>query len=132
MLDLNKKIFCIVLFFCSICITNIGMAQSALKVNSIEFKASYYKYKGVLIDVRTPLEYEEGHIEKSRNLDINSPEFMKEIDKIPRDQAIFVYCGIGVRSAKAANLLRKNGFKYVYDLDGGYEDLIKVGMRSVK
>ena len=108
------------------------MAQSALKVNSIEFKAQYYKYRGQLIDVRTPYEYADGHIENARNIDVSVASFDTEIDKLDKEQAVFIYCGIGIRSAKAAAILRKKGFKYVYDLDGGYKDLIKVGMRSVK
>lgn len=109
-----------------------SMAQSALKVNSIEFKAQYYKHRGQLIDVRTPYEYADGHIENARNIDVSVASFEAEIEKLDRDQAVFIYCGIGIRSAKAAAILRKKGFKYVYDLDGGYKDLVKVGMRSVK
>lgn len=109
-----------------------SMAQSALKVNSIEFKAQYYKHRGQLIDVRTPYEYADGHIENARNIDVSVASFEAEIEKLDRDQAVFIYCGIGIRSAKAAATLRKKGFKYVYDLDGGYKDLVKVGMRSVK
>lgn len=113
-------------------ISTFAIAQSALKVNSIEFKASYYKLKGVLVDVRTAHEYAEGHIENAKNIDVSKDDFAMQVDKLPREQAIFVYCGIGVRSAKAAAQLRKMGFKYVYDLDGGYEDLLKVGMRPAK
>lgn len=113
-------------------ISTLAPAQSALKVNSIEFKASYYKLKGVLVDVRTSHEYAEGHIENAKNIDVSKDDFATQVEKLPRDQAIFVYCGIGVRSAKAAAQLRKMGFKYVYDLDGGYEDLLKVGMRPAK
>jgi rhodanese-related sulfurtransferase len=113
-------------------ISTLAIAQSALKVNSIEFKASYYKLKGVLVDVRTAHEYAEGHIENAKNIDVSKDDFAMLVDKLPREQAIFVYCGIGVRSAKAAAQLRKMGFKYVYDLDGGYEDLLKVGMRPAK
>lgn len=109
-----------------------SFSQSALKVNSIEFKASYYKHKGVLLDVRTAYEYADGHIDNARNVDVSLATFEAEIDKLDRDQAVFLYCGVGIRSAKAATILRKKGFKYVYDLDGGYKDLIKVGMRSVK
>lgn len=109
-----------------------ALGQSALKVNSIEFKASYFKYKGVLLDVRTPLEYAEGHIENARNIDLSNSNFETEINKLDREQAVFVYCGIGVRSTKAAAMLRKKGFKHVFDLDGGYQDLVKVGMKSVK
>ncbi len=113
-------------------ISGIAISQSALKVNSIEFKASYFKYRGILLDVRTPSEYAEGHIENSRNIDISVGNFESEIDKLDKDQAIFVYCAIGVRSTKAANILRKKGFKHVFDLDGGYTDLVKVGLKSVK
>lgn len=107
-------------------------SQSALKVNSIEFKASYFKYRGNIIDVRTPFEYAEGHIENAKNIDVNSSSFDAEVDKLDKEQAVFVYCAIGVRSSKAANILRKKGFKHVYDLDGGYSDLIKVGMKNAK
>lgn len=82
--------------------------------------------------MRTPYEFADGHIENARNIDISVPGFEAEIDKLDRDQAIFVYCGVGIRSAKAAAILRKKGFKYVFDLDGGYKDLVKVGMRATK
>jgi rhodanese-related sulfurtransferase len=124
-----KNKFFISLF---ILLSSLAFSQSALKVNSIEFKASYFKYRGVLLDVRTPSEYNEGHIENARNLDFSASTFETEIDKLDREQTVFLYCAIGVRSTKAANLLRKKGFKHVFDLDGGYTDLIKVGMKSVK
>lgn len=113
-------------------VSNLAFSQSALKVNSIEFKASYFKYRGILLDVRTPLEFAEGHIENSKNIDISASNFESEIDKLDKDQTIFVYCAIGVRSTKAANILRKKGFKHVFDLDGGYSDLVKVGLKNVK
>ncbi len=124
-----KKIIYIVSFLLS---AIFSFGQSALKVNSIEFKASYYKYKGILIDVRTPYEFADGHIENAKNIDVSVASFEAEIDKLDRDQAVFVYCGVGIRSAKAAAILRKKGFKYVFDLDGGYKDLVKVGMRATK
>lgn len=126
--QMKNKIF-ISLF---ILMSSLAFSQSALKVNSIEFKASYFKYRGVLLDVRTPSEFADGHIENARNLDFSASNFESEIDKLDKEQTVFLYCAIGVRSTKAANLLRKKGFKHVFDLDGGYPDLIKVGMKSVK
>lgn len=126
--QMKNKIF-ISLF---ILLSSLAFSQSALKVNSIEFKASYFKYRGVLLDVRTPSEFADGHIENARNLDFSASNFEAEIDKLDKEQTVFLYCAIGVRSTKAANLLRKKGFKHVFDLDGGYPDLIKVGMKSVK
>ncbi len=125
-----KKIISL-LFIVFTCFS-ITYGQSALKVNSIEFKASYFKYRGVILDVRTAFEYGEGHIENAKNLDVNANGFDAEIDKLDKEHPIFVYCAIGVRSAKAAAILRKKGFKHVYDLDGGYQDLLKVGMKNAK
>lgn len=125
---MRNRIFIVVLVLFS----SFAFSQSALKVNSIEFKASYFKYRGILLDVRTPYEFNEGHIENAKNIDLSASNFESEIDKLDKDQVIFVYCAIGVRSTKAANMLRKKGFKHVFDLDGGYPDLVKVGMKNVK
>ena len=120
------------IFIVLILMSGLANSQSALKVNSIEFKASYFKYRGILLDVRTPMEFNEGHIENAKNIDISNSNFESELDKLDKDQTVFVYCAIGVRSTKAANLLRKKGFKHVFDLDGGYPDLVKVGMKTAK
>lgn len=125
---MKTRITLIILAFFSL----VAFGQSALKVNSIEFKASYFKYRGILLDVRTPLEFSEGHIENAKNIDISDALFESEIEKLDKNQTVFVYCAIGVRSSKAANILRKKGFKHVFDLDGGYPDLLKVGMKNVK
>jgi rhodanese-related sulfurtransferase len=125
---MKKVIVAILLMFTVVS----AISQSALKVNSIEFKASYFKYKGTILDVRTALEYAEGHIENAKNIDVSSSLFESEVEKLDKDQPIFVYCAIGVRSSKASSILRKKGFKHVFDLDGGYQDLLKVGMKNAK
>ena len=43
----------------------------------------------------------------------------KQLDK---NQPIIVYCAAGGRSAKASQMLKKNGFKVIYDLSGGYDN----------
>ncbi len=122
----------VLLAFSIILSSLLVMSQSALKVNSIEFKASYFKYRGTILDVRTAYEFAEGHIENAKNADVSAPTFDAEIEKLDKEQPVFVYCAIGVRSSKAATILRKKGFKHVYDLDGGYHDLLKVGMKNAK
>jgi rhodanese-related sulfurtransferase len=125
---MKKASIAIILLFTAL----TAISQSALKVNSIEFKASYFKYRGYILDVRTALEFAEGHIENAKNIDVSSTTFEAEIEKLDKDQPVFVYCAIGVRSSKAAAILRKKGFKHVFDLDGGYQDLLKVGMKNAK
>ena len=72
---------------------------------------------GVLLDVRTPEEYNEGHIPKSVNLPLHNiyrAEELFENKSIP----LFVYCRSGARSAQAAAELKDLGFSNVKDIGG--------------
>lgn len=73
----------------------------------------------VLLDVRSPQEFEEGHMQNAIN--IPTYEIRKRTEKIIKDKEtiIICYCTIGVRSKKAIKILRKLGYKNLYHLDGG-------------
>lgn len=73
----------------------------------------------VILDVRTPEEYAEGYIDKALNIDFYNPAFKSEVKKLDKTKSYFVYCKAGGRSASAAELMRKEGFSKVFDLDGG-------------
>jgi thioredoxin len=72
-----------------------------------------------LIDVRTPSEYAEGHLQGANNININNPDFIAQISKLDKSKSVFVYCRSGGRSAMAAQKLQEMGFEKVYDLQGG-------------
>lgn len=73
----------------------------------------------IIMDVRTPKEFNEGHIENAKNINWNAADFDSEISKLDKSKPVFVYCLAGGRSSLAANKLRSSGFKKVYELDGG-------------
>lgn len=73
----------------------------------------------VILDVRTPKEFAEGHIPHAQNIDFFGPVFERDINKLDRETLVLVYCQTGRRSEAAAQLLRKADFKKVYDLKGG-------------
>ncbi|MBQ4062096.1 MAG: rhodanese-like domain-containing protein [Christensenellaceae bacterium] len=71
----------------------------------------------VLLDVRTPQEYMEGHIPGSKNVPLQT------IDKVTsvaenKDTALYVYCHSGARSRQAANYLQHMGYTNVTDIGG--------------
>lgn len=74
----------------------------------------------LLLDVRTKEEYEEGHIPGAKNIDFLSDDFLIQVEQLPKDQSVYIYCRSGNRSARAADLMRKAGFRQLYDLQGGY------------
>ena len=78
----------------------------------------------VILDVRTPAEYNEGHVKGARNLDFNSPEFKTEIAKMDKNAAYKVYCKKGGRADKSKAAMREMGFNNVESL-GGVQDAAK-------
>jgi phage shock protein E len=77
----------------------------------------------VLIDVRTPEEYAEGHLDNAVNINWYDEDFVKQCKKVEKEKTIYVYCKKGGRSASAAELLTSSGYKNVIDLLGGYDAL---------
>jgi thioredoxin 1 len=73
----------------------------------------------VIIDVRTPEEYSQGHLLNAKNIDWNSNEFEKQMALVDTSQTIFIYCLSGGRSASAVSKIRSMGFSNIYELDGG-------------
>ena len=79
----------------------------------------------IILDVRTAEEYAEGHIKGAILIDQNKSDFVEQVKaKLPTDKAIAIYCRSGRRSANAANLLAKEGYKLV-NLKGGILAWIK-------
>ena len=98
------------------------MDHSAPKVEVLE-KPQYQALveKGyAVIDVRTPEEYEEGHIEGAQNIDVKSGAFVTEIEKLSKSDTLLVYCRSGRRSLYAAQVMVSFGFQKIYDLEGGF------------
>lgn len=72
-----------------------------------------------VLDVRTPGEFSGGHIAKSKNVDWNGGNFDKQVATLDKEQAVFVYCRSGGRSASAVSKLQSMGFAQIYELAGG-------------
>jgi len=73
-----------------------------------------------LVDVRTPEEFQQGHIEGANNIDFRQSDFEKNIAQLNKDQAVLVYCKSGGRSGRSMKAFKNLGFVEVYDLNGGY------------
>lgn len=73
----------------------------------------------VVLDVRTPAEFAEGHLAGAQLIDFQSPSFAADVAEIDRDLPIFVYCRSGNRSAQAVATMVELGFTDLTELDGG-------------
>ncbi len=91
----------------------------AKDVSVKEFKQLIEKGDGVLIDVRTPTEFNNGFIKGAKNINI-AANFETAIETLDKNQPVYVYCAAGGRSSRAMKTMHKKGFKAVYNLKGGY------------
>ena len=126
-MKVHKCLFFITLGLLATC----TFAQTPLSVDAFDQKLSTTP-QGQLIDVRTPAEYVQGHLPKSSNMDFKDPVFVQKIATLDKDKPVFVYCLSGGRSGQAAKLLAQNGFKEVYDMQGGYLKWSAANMPSEK
>ncbi|WP_066193008.1 MULTISPECIES: rhodanese-like domain-containing protein [Gracilibacillus] len=86
-------------------------------LSQADFREGYRKAQ--LIDVREPKEFDGGHILGARNIPLT--QLKQRLTELRKDQPIYLYCQNGSRSIRAALLLNKQGYKQLYQLDGGYK-----------
>lgn len=89
------------------------------ELNGDEFKEQIKQKEAVLIDVRTPAEFESGHLPHAKNIDLTDSDFQKRIRDFSKDQRLLLYCRTGSRSAVAAKLLTRKGYTDVAHLKNG-------------
>lgn len=96
-------------------------------VGADEFEKLWRENKYVVLDVRTPKEYDAGHIPGAVLLDFNAADFENNVAALDRDKVYLVHCAGGVRSAKACAKMRQLKFPYLYNLEGGLKSWEKAG-----
>ena len=82
------------------------------------------KEGAMIVDVRSPQEFREGHIDGA--ISIPEYEIKKEAEKrlMDKNKNIVVYCSSGGRSKKVQKLLRKLGYSHVYNLYNGLTNYV--------
>ena len=83
-------------------------------------KQLHSEESAIILDVRTPEEFEISRIPNSKNIDFYNPQnFMHEIEKLDKEASYYIYCRTGVRSSNSCVLMNEMGFKKTYNLLGG-------------
>jgi len=91
---------------------SVGKAQTLLKERA--GKADF-----VILDVRTPEEFAEGHIDGAVNLDVQARDFEKKLRVLDRKKSYLVYCRTGNRSRKATVAMEALGFRSIFHMNEG-------------
>lgn len=82
--------------------------------------AALVKQGAVILDVRSPGEYQQGHIKGSINAPLN--DLSRQLSKLKKENPVITCCASGMRSASAKSILKSNGFTQVHN-GGGWTSL---------
>ena len=105
--------------------------EKGIIVTPVEMQTILHSENAQLIDVRTPEEYSEGHIENSQNIDYFSTTFDQDILVLDKTKPVIVYCRSGKRSGESSKILKKAGFITVYDMEGGILNWKEKGLEVI-
>lgn len=89
-------------------VTNLSVQQAKEKLNDKQVQ---------FIDVRTPGEYKANHQAKFKNIPLG--DLPRKTDQLDKNKEVVVICQSGMRSARAATMLKKQGFEKIYNVQGG-------------
>ena len=82
----------------------------------------------IIVDVRTSLEFHDGHIEGALNIDVNLPSFSQELEQLDRNDTYLVYCRSGNRSRTVLGIMEELGFTRIYHLTNGITEWVDAGL----
>ena len=86
----------------------------------------------VIIDVRTPAEFTEEHIENATNINFYSETFRDTLNNLDKNKTYIVYCAVGGRSGSALDIMAELNFREAYNIVGGINQWKAEGLPTVK
>jgi rhodanese-related sulfurtransferase len=86
----------------------------------------------VILDIRTPGEYQSGHIENSIMIDFYSKTFAEEVNRLDKGKTYLIHCRSGNRSTRSMELFKKLQFQKIFHLSSGINGWNSKGLPLVK
>ena len=106
-----------------------GVTAKVNIVGSEETKSLLVQQQDIVIlDVRTPGEYNAGHLQNAQLMDFSAPDFANRLETLDPAKTYLVYCAVGGRSGAASQLMTRAGFKHVFDANEGFSSLKSAGV----
>lgn len=125
-----KNLFALLL----IAVSTFAIAQTPGKIENVD-AATFKKYidskKGYLIDLRTTDEINaKGMIKGATQIDFLAKDAESVISKLDHKKTYLIYCAGGGRSGDCAELMQKQGFEHVVNLEKGFDDWKRKGFET--
>ena len=124
-----KKVFALIVSV--LLLAGCSSSTGAIDLGVSEFSTKVAEAGVITLDVRTPIEFAEGHIEGARLIDFQSGNFENKIAALDKNATYAVYCRSGNRSGQAVKVMQDAGFTNVFNMNGGVIDWANAGLPLV-
>jgi len=108
------------IMFCVILMLSCAPAKILPPEEALKFLTENDK-KPLIVDLREVSSFTTGHIKGAENIPYKKENFQTRVSSYDKKSPILIYCGKGLKTAEAAQLLKESGFKSIYTLEGGFE-----------
>lgn len=78
-----------------------------------------------IIDVRTPEEFKQGHLQGAQLVNVEDEKFKAQLARFDKQKQVLVYCNSGARSAEACQIMRQAGFTKIFNMSKGLQDWVE-------
>jgi rhodanese-related sulfurtransferase len=109
----------VAIFVSALALSSCSSTPSAINLDAAGFAEQITKADVITLDVRTPGEFAEGHIEGAINIDVEGASFDSEIANLDKTKSYAVYCRSGRRSIIAVDKMSATGFEKLSNLENG-------------
>ena len=96
----------------------VNIFEKAFKQVKVSDVRHLVETNQVIIDVREPHEFKQGHIMNAINIPMS--QFRERLDEIPKDKDVFIHCRSGQRSYNVVSALGQLGYDKVYNISGSF------------
>ena len=139
---MKKKFFAIAILLIIVCLGFVWTSQSdqdkdhITAVSAKEAADLIEMHRGnsefVILDIRTPAEYNSGHLANSVLIDFYSSTFADQLSQLDKEKAYLIYCRTGNRSSKSMEIFNKLKFQNIYHMASGIRGWAARGFSIVK
>jgi phage shock protein E len=112
-----KKFLLSIVSMCGLMVSSCSSQHPALP--PAEYAEKIKSENVILLDVRTPQEYQSGHLKGALLINYHDDNFMEQVSRLDTNKTVYIYCRSGNRSGDAQADMLAKGFKNVVNLGGG-------------
>ena len=128
----SRPLFFLVLFLGISISSHSALAENDVQhVSATEAAESIRQQSDIVIlDVRTPEEFQQGHLEGAINIDFHAADFQDQIRALSPRKTYLLHCRTGNRSGRTLPLMQEAGIQKIIHMDGGIESWRAVGLKT--